>query len=40
VTCAVTNFWAPAQKGTFTAEIEAFDAVGRSTGARQFTFTR
>jgi hypothetical protein len=40
MSCTVSNFWAPAQKGTFTAEIEAFDSSGRTSGVRSFTFSR
>ncbi|RVU43759.1 hypothetical protein [Rubrivivax rivuli] len=40
VTCVCTSLWAPALRGTFAAQIEAFDAAGRSSGVMPFVFTR
>ena len=40
VVCECTSNWAPALKGNFTAQIESFDAAGRSSGVKQFGFTR
>jgi len=40
VTCVCTSLWAPALRGTFAAQIEAFDGSGRSSGAVPFIFSR
>ncbi len=40
VTCDCVSVWPPALRGSFTARIEAFDAGGRSSGVKTFSFTR